>query len=177
MEEETRQLPEVEIYVESSYKSPAKKCGVTMYLIQMKKDGKPYKDGMAEINVFTGTTMQQAEIRTMVKALDRFNKPCCVSFRMSDSCTAALVNRGYPKSWEKNGWQGSSGKIKNKADWEDLVVDMARHIHKGDLIKTGPHPKEAWMKEEIEKKLDEIEAPENALWLRSENRPFWVKGE
>ena len=33
------------------------------------------------------------------------------------------------------------------------------------------------MKEEIEKKLDEIEAPKNDLWLRSKNRPFWVKGE
>jgi ribonuclease HI len=74
------------------------------------------------------TTNNRMELMAAIVALEALNKPCLVDL-YSDS--AYLINaweKGWLKSWQKNGWRNSQKKpVENQDLWQRLLAVCAKH--------------------------------------------------
>lgn len=124
-------MPNVNIYIETSIRSPNSRKGAGMYIIEY---GLKKSSGTATCNgilVKENTTMDGLAAQTLLAALSRMIKPC--SNKVFTSYAAKFEKRIKDMQiWKENGWKTARGKPpKNLEDWKEL--DTAMQIHKIDF--------------------------------------------
>jgi len=66
------------------------------------------------------TTNNRMELMGAIKALEALNEPCIVSLYTDSQYIADAFNKGWLKSWERNGWKRKEGELKNPDLWQRL---------------------------------------------------------
>lgn len=145
---------EVKIFIETSWASPGRSCGVGMWIAEAGKS-KTQRRGFVRI---CDATKQGAQLRTLAEALKILVRPCGVRLYMSDPVIGDLTT-GSPWKWQEAGWTGASGKpVKNSAEWESVLDGLKIHQFLG--MEAGEHEKKIAMMlqicDELKKWKDEV---------------------
>lgn len=139
--------PEVNLYIESTFKGPARRDGRVMYILECRKsNGTPYI--VKEIITCEASTENQANLTAIITALKRFNKPCLI--RVFTRCEHILntIQNGWHLVWQKNDWCNSKGRpVKNAGLWEEMLKQLGRHAYS---FSGSSHKYTGSMKRELE---------------------------
>lgn len=140
-------MQEVNIYIATTAKGPAvKKKVYYSYVLECagREDNAKKKEGELE-----NVTQNQAELITLIKAFQRFNKSCSV--RVFTRCEHVLgsMNNHWAVQWEKNGWKKQNGKtVKNAELWQQFMNLVRRHAV---TFTDEPHKYSDWQEFELKK--------------------------
>lgn len=120
-------MQKVNIYTATTARGPAvrKKVCISYVLECVGRE----KDAKRHCDVLENVTQNQAELMTLIKAFQRFKKPCSV--RVFTRCEHILgtMNNHWATQWEKNGWTKTGGKpVKNADLWQQLLNLMREHL-------------------------------------------------
>ena len=140
---------EVRIFIESSWRGPAKRDGVAMWLVEYMKDGEPHtRQGF--IHMKAGTEAQ-GNLRAMINAFFILKKPCqALVFTRCEHILNTIQNHWHIQ-WKKNEWRNAKGKpVKNVELWEMLMDKADPHIYS---VHGGHHEYTNVMVLEIEKEM------------------------
>lgn len=139
---------EVNIYIETSIKSPKEGNATGMWLIEfIMKSGEPKtKKGFM---VEEGTTENELTLRLIVEALNRLTKSCFVSVNTECGHVLSAVNNKWLNRWESDGWFTRKGKpVANKGLWQELSGLMGKHSVK---FKNEWHSYKVFMQAKVKK--------------------------
>lgn len=101
--------------------------------------GNPGPGGYGAILIFKGfekeisggelnTTNNKMEITAVVKGLEAIKERCRVTVYSDSAYVVNAVEKGWIKSWKKNGWKKADKKpVKNVDLWERLLEFMDYH--------------------------------------------------
>lgn len=141
----------VRIFVETSYKGPARRDGAAVWLVEYMKNGVPVtREGM--IRTEKGTE-NQAVLEALTQAVGILNKPC--SIRVFTQCRHVLTaaGNGWCRKWQQDGWINSRGKpVKNADLWRELLEETGRHNVR---FETGPHEYQKLMQDKVKKEMEQ----------------------
>lgn len=117
----------VNIYIETTWRGPARKSGAAMWLVEYQtRNGIPVtRDGMAYLE---DGTENQGVLMALTEAFGILTKPC--SARVFTRCDHVLcaVGNCWHIQWQKNGWHNAKGKlVKNAGLWQELMTVMEPH--------------------------------------------------
>lgn len=145
---------EVKIFVETSWASPGKTCGVGMWIVEAGPK-RVQRRGFVRISE---ATAQQAQLRTLTAALDILIRPCEIRIITSDPMLGDLTS-GRVERWKEAGWTGSAGSpVKNRGEWESVLAGMETHRLLG--VEGGDHEKKTAMMLQI---CDELKKWKNEV--------------
>lgn len=108
---------DVNIYVETTWKGPARRKGVAMWLVEYKRAGESItRQGMIHLD---DGTENQASLMAITAAAKILTKEC--SIRVFTQCEHILntVGNFWYIQWQKNDWHNAKGKpVKNAELWQ-----------------------------------------------------------
>ncbi len=112
--------PRVDIFIETTYKGPARKDGAGMWVAEYrKKNGDPVtREGKIYLN---DSTENQVTLLLIAAAMSILVKPCSV--RVFTRCEHVLnaIKNGWPGQWEKAGWINAKGRpVGNAREWQQI---------------------------------------------------------
>lgn len=121
-------MGEVNIYIETVYKGPAKRRTAGAWLVEYTlKSGQPVtRGGILYTDMATENEMTLMLIR---KAFSILTKTCCI--RVFTSCTHVLntMQNHWLWQWQKNSWCNAKGKLVNNADmWRQCALLIEHHM-------------------------------------------------
>lgn len=68
------------------------------------------------------TTNNRMELTAVIKALETLNEPCTVKLTTDSKYVADGLQKGWAKSWQKNGWKKADKKPALNSDlWQRLL--------------------------------------------------------
>lgn len=143
-------MHEVRVYIESTWKGPARKDGVAMWLIEC-AHGDRAETRQGFIHAEDGTETKGC-LMAMINALCILKKSCSV--RVSTRCSQILVaiQFGWHEHWKESGWINAKGKpVKNAELWEMLIEKAKPHRYS---VKDTPNPYILMMQEELRKEME-----------------------
>ena len=73
------------------------------------------------------TTNNIMELTGVITALGALKEPCRVTLYTDSQYVANAVNKGWLRSWVKNGWKRKGGELKNVDLWKTLVPLLDTH--------------------------------------------------
>lgn len=91
------------------------------------------------------TTNNRMEITAVIKALELLKEPCNVLVYSDSRYFCDSLEKGWAKSWKKNNWKKSDGKLALNVDLWDRLLTLAE-IHKVRTI---------WLKGHAGNKINE----------------------
>lgn len=120
-------MMKVEIYTETSIRSPRKQSGHFGYILVYRPEGKDDAT-MSDFEKCSDVTPHEIELQAMICAMKRLNRPCEVCFIQSERYIQNMVTSGNLAKWKENGWMSAKGEeVKNKDLWQQLAELMERH--------------------------------------------------
>lgn len=124
-------MKEVTIYTDGSCrKNPGGAGGYGAVLL--------YENQMMEISEgFPSTTNNIMEMMAAIVGLDALTEKCKVNLYSDSAYLVNAFNHPWLKKWQRNGWQSTSGPVKNKELWEKLLVLTT--MHEVTFIKVKGH--------------------------------------
>lgn len=152
-------MPNVNIYIEISIKSPNTRKGTGLYVIEygLKKTGG--KATCHGILMKEKTTMESLVAQTLLAALSRLVKPC--SNRVITPYAGIFNQRiNELQKWKENGWNTAKGATpKNLEEW--MQINAAMQTHKITFHQSPNDGKEnewkEWMQFIAKKSMDECQ--------------------
>ena len=141
---------EVRIFIESSWRGPAKRDGVAMWLVEYMKGDEPVtRQGF--IHVRDGTEAQ-GNLMAMINAFSILKKSCEASvFTQCEHILNTMQNHWHIQ-WQKNDWHNAKGKpVKNAELWQMLIEKGRPHTY---AIQGGRHDYQNVMQIELRKEMD-----------------------
>lgn len=140
--------PRVDIFIETTYKGPARKDGAGIWVAEYrKKNGDPVtREGKIYLN---DSTENQVTLLLIAAAMSILVKPCSV--RVFTRCEHVLnaIKNGWPIQWEKDGWINAKGRpVGNAREWQQVTAAMKKHRC---TFQTGPHGYQEVMLWELKK--------------------------
>ncbi len=139
--------PEVNLYIESTFKGPARRDGKVIYLLECQRsDGTPHTK--SEIIIIEAGTENQANLTAIITALKRVNQPCFI--RVFTRCEHILntIQNGWHLVWKENNWCNAKGKpVKNADLWEGMLLEFDKHTFS---FSGSSHEYTNWMKRELD---------------------------
>ncbi len=112
----------------------------------------------SEIN----TTNNRMELTALIKALEALKEKCEIEIFTDSKYICDSIQKGWAKSWQKNGWKKSNKKPAINSDlWKKLLALLEKHVYTINWIKGhNGHPEN-----ELCDKLatDEIQKIKNSL--------------
>ena len=145
------ELPKVDIFVETTYKGPAKKDGAAMWIVEFKKKNGDPVTRQGKIWLEDGTE-NRATLEAIAQAAGILTKSCSV--RVFTRCGHVLgaIKNGWPKRWEKDGWINAKGKpVGNAQEWRRAMDALEPHSHS---FQAGPHEYREVMQWELSKEKE-----------------------
>lgn len=140
---------EVRIFIESTWKGPAKRDGVAMWLVEGKKNGE-IETRQGFIHMKAGTEAQ-GNLRAIINAFHILKKPCQASVFTRCEHILNTIQNHWHIQWEKNEWRNAKGKpVKNVELWKMLREKTDPHIYS---VHGGHHEYTNVMLIEIEKEM------------------------
>ena len=77
------------------------------------------------------TTNNRMELTAVIKALEALKEPCFVTLTTDSKYVADGIDKGWAKSWQKNGWRKSDKKPALNTDlWQRLLELLEIHTVK-----------------------------------------------
>ena len=73
------------------------------------------------------TTNNIMELTGVITALSALREPCRVTLYTDSQYVVNAVNKGWLRSWVKNGWKRKGGELKNVDLWKTLVPLLDTH--------------------------------------------------
>ena len=101
--------------------------------------GNPGKGGWGAILVYGGrekelsggeaeTTNNRMELSAVIAALGALKEPCKVTLTTDSQYVVNAIEKGWLKSWQKNGWRKSDkSQVLNVDLWEKLILLLDTH--------------------------------------------------
>ena len=145
---------EVKIFIESSWKGPAVKDGVAMWLVECIKDGEPItRQGF--IHVENGTEAQGCLMAIINAFCVIKNIPLkCHSVPVMTGCEHILsvIKNNWHMQWKDNNWHTARGKpVKNSGLWEMFVDKTSNYNY---YAQGGKHEYTSIMQDDLKKELE-----------------------
>lgn len=151
-------MEEIRIFVENSWKSPARKDGVAMWLVECKRRGEP-KTREGFIHLEAGTEAQ-GTLMALVNAFCILKKPCIVKINPGCAHVSNAVRNGWHLRWKENGWKNAKGhQVKNAALWKMFTEKAAPHAF---AVESGIHEYTSVMQDSVKRELED--------WKRRETK-------
>lgn len=121
-------MPNLNIYIVTSIRSPKVDKGAGMYTIEYNKKKSGETVNRYGMLMREKTTMEGLTLQTLLAALSILIKPC--SNRVITSCGAKFAKRIKDMQKQKeNGWKTARGEpLKNLEEWKQ--IDTAMQVHK-----------------------------------------------
>ena len=74
------------------------------------------------------TTNNRMELTALIEGLHALKEPCSVTVTTDSKYVADGINKGWARSWQRNGWVKSDKKPALNSDlWEILLAELDRH--------------------------------------------------
>lgn len=143
-------MPDIKIYIESTYKGPSKTAGVGMYLIEWVKDGIPItREGF--VHQEEGTEAQIC-LKAMINAFHILKKPCQTLINTQSRTIFNTINNGWLEGWQQSGFTNAKGEeVKNKDLWLMFLEKTTIHSYS---ISTGHHEYKNVMQSELNQEFE-----------------------
>ena len=89
-----------------------------------------YRNSERELSAgFAETTNNRMELLGAIEALSLLKEPCEVTLTSDSKYLVDGINRGWAKSWQRNGWIKSDKKKAQNIDlWERLLTLLTVHL-------------------------------------------------
>lgn len=88
------------------------------------------------------TTNNRMELQGVISALELLKEPCIVELYSDSKYVIDALEKGWAKSWKKNGWQRKTGPALNPDLWDKLLSLCETHEVKLHWVKghaTNPY--------------------------------------
>lgn len=148
---------EVRIFIESTWRGPAKRDGVAMWLVEYMRGDEPVtRQGF--IHVKNGTEAQ-GNLMALINAFCILKKPCSASvFTQCEHILNTMQNHWHIQ-WQKDDWHNAKGRpVKNAELWQMLIEKGSTHTYS---IQGGWHEYQSVMQMELEKEFAAWKAAED----------------
>lgn len=87
----------------------------------------------------TETTNNRMELTAVIEGLKHLKRSCNVEVYTDSKYVSDSIEKGWAKSWKKNGWRKSDKKPALNSDlWESLLSELEKHHVKINWVK-GHH--------------------------------------
>ena len=142
---------QVNIYIDTSIKGPAKRRAVGMYVLEfVRENGIPEtRNGVLFMDSATEDILV---LELLSEALKRITKSCSLVVFTTCHHVFNVINYHWLPQWEKNGWKNAKGKItKNMLLWQQIKECM--DIHTVTLSEEEHSYSKVYMKRMIEEEL------------------------
>lgn len=73
------------------------------------------------------TTNNRMELQGVISALELLKEPCVVELYSDSKYVIDALEKGWAKSWQKNGWKRKTGPALNPDLWERLLALCEGH--------------------------------------------------
>lgn len=142
---------QVNIYVESDFRSMKKAERTVIYLLECRIRDMP----ITKYGLFTITgSFNECILTGMIKALERVKKPSEITFYSSNSFVLDMIEYHLP-GWAEHNFMRKDGKeISNRNQWMDFYEKAHKHYYSTNH---GHHEYRSWMLSEICRKRKENE--------------------
>lgn len=118
---------QVEIYTETSIRSPKKQTGQFGYILVYRPPGEEDAT-LSDFETEYEITPHEIELVALVRAMNRLNRPCEISLIQSNSYIYDMIHSGNLERWKNNGWKTAKDEdIKNKGLWQQVSELFERH--------------------------------------------------
>ncbi len=75
----------------------------------------------------TETTNNRMELQAVISALQLLKEPCNVELYSDSKYVVDALEKGWAKSWKKNGWKRKTGPALNPDLWDELLTLCDKH--------------------------------------------------
>lgn len=141
----------IRMFVETSWKSPARQDGVAMWLVECMRRGEPItRQGIVRAE---NGTEAQAALLALADALSILKKPCRIKAFISCPHVSGAVQNGWHLQWRAAGWENAKGKpVRNAGLWEAFLENAAPHTL---TAADGSHEYKAVMRDSVKRELED----------------------
>ena len=128
----------VDVYIAAEDKQPKRRERWTGYVIRAEVDG---KEAERIGTRFSGATLFNATIMTIVEVLDRFTRPAEITIHLENSwiignLTTDKSGKRVLDLWQERGWKTTRGaQVKNKDEWQRLYNKIRVFEHSGGVFR------------------------------------------
>ena len=143
---------QVNLYIETSTKGPAKRKAVGMYLLEfIRENGEPFtRNGMIYMD---STTEDYLVLELLLEALKRITKSCSLAVFTANGHVFNVIKYHRLPQWEKNEWKNAKGKTSNNMLlWQQIKEYM--DMHTVNITDADHSYKKFYMKSMIDKELE-----------------------
>lgn len=146
-------MKQVNIYIYSTNRSPRKKSSAYAYVLEMETSKEPVT--LSKIGTHEPMTANQAELTTLIEALERLNKSCDLVIYTDSKYIAGSLEQGWLKKWQQDNWINAKGDaVANASEWLKVANLLNKHTYR---IEAGTnHQYKAWMIRETKKAEEKI---------------------
>ena len=114
-------MKQVEIYTDGACRGNPGKGGWGAILVY----GKTEKELSGGEN---NTTNNRMELTSVIEALSALKEPCRVTLTSDSKYVVDAIEKGWARSWQKNGWKKADRKPTLNPDlWEKLLALLDKH--------------------------------------------------
>lgn len=141
-------MKKVNIYFDTSAKSPREQDGIGVYVLEavMEKGNAT----ATKVMNLKGVTANQAQLQTLADALGRLREACNISVYTESGYVASGIES--LAKWQRDGWKTSRGtELANKKEWCEIAAKTQNSNMKSVLKEH--HEYRSWIKTEIERRI------------------------
>ena len=140
----------VRIFVETTWKGPAKRDGVAMWMVECMRGDEPItRQGFVHLE---NGTEAQGNLMAIINAFHILKKSCSASVFTQCEHILNTTQNHWHIQWQKNDWHNAKGKpVKNAELWEMFIEKARPHSYS---IQGGHHDYKGIMEIEVRKEFD-----------------------
>ena len=143
-------IPKVNIYIETTIKSPTQSFGAAMYVVEfITSTGVPTtREGF--IYPQQGKELQLI-LRAASVGMSILNKACEVTIFTTYRLLKTAVDREWLDAWRQQGWKKTNGTpLLHATEWQKFGEAAEKHLLFVDIVST--HSYKEWMQRELQQK-------------------------
>lgn len=146
-------MKQVNIYIYTTNRSPRKKSSAYAYVLEMETVKEPVT--LSKIGIHEPMTANQAELTTLIEALERLNKSCNLTIFTDSPYVSGSLTQGWLTKWQQANWLNAKGEaVSNASEWQKAAVLLNKHTYR---VEDGnSHQYKSWMIRETKKAEDKI---------------------
>lgn len=142
----------INIYIQTNIKGPKAKAGKGLYLLEAQTSKGPAT--LTKTIDFECETENGAEIKTLLAAVGRINRPSEIVIHTDTHYTASACELGWTESWAANGWKTKKGEeVAYREEWQRLLWFLKTHTVSWRVQQ--PHEYKDWMQRRIDRQKGE----------------------
>lgn len=146
-------MKQVNIYTYTTNRSPRKISSAYAYVLEMETVKEPVT--LSKIGIHEPMTANQAELTTLIEALERLNKSCNLTIFTDSPYVSGSLTQGWLTKWQQDNWLNAKGDaVANASEWQKAAVLLNKHTYRVEV--GNNHQYKAWMVRETKKAEDKI---------------------